>query len=227
MATTPSAAPDSLRMPAEAVSYRLDRWAAEGSPPLLQSTLAGPAPQEAGFEPGMYRLTVNMKLPDGRVVSRTIGVLRADWDLTVEGDEQPQRSDGLLDSAEGKGIERRRLPAVAAIYEFKDPPQAFWAFLRTTGKTSVNLPSGRYRFTVSSVDGVRLLVDGRVAVNAWSGHRPRRDFRDLELDEGLHELKFEAFQKGRRGLLWIRVEPSPTWNAPALRHVRSRRQGTE
>jgi tetratricopeptide (TPR) repeat protein len=89
--------------------------------------------------------------------------------------------------------------------------------LRTTGKTSLRLAPGRYRFSVSSVDGVRLLVDGQVAIGAWSSHGPRRDFRDLELDEGLHELRFEAFQKGRRGLLWIRIEPTPPWSADPLR----------
>jgi tetratricopeptide (TPR) repeat protein len=88
-----------------------------------------------------------------------------------------------------------------------------------SGQTKLELPTGRYRFAATSGDGVRLSVDGRQVIDAWSPHRPRRDFGDLELDGGSHEIRVQYFQQGRRVLLWVRVEPiSSEAQAIAIAH---------
>jgi chitinase len=76
-----------------------------------------------------------------------------------------------------------------------------------TARTAVTLPAGRYRFTVTSDDGVRLGVDGHRVIDAWSVHLARRDTAEVALAAGEHELKVEYFQAGGPYKLWVRIEP--------------------
>lgn len=74
-------------------------------------------------------------------------------------------------------------------------------------RTSVDLPAGRYRFIVTSNDGVRLYVDGNRVIDAWSAHASRRDTADLQLATGRHDIRVEYFQAGGSYKLWVRIEP--------------------
>jgi hypothetical protein len=62
-------------------------------------------------------------------------------------------------------------------------------------KASVEIvQAGRYRLTVVSDDGVRVLVDGKAALENWTWHAPTRDTAEVELARGKHELVLEYFQ---------------------------------
>jgi serine/threonine protein kinase/tetratricopeptide (TPR) repeat protein len=211
--------PPSMTISPSAVRYRLSRWDAPGTV-VLEATLAEAGAPPADPGPGMYRMTVEVRSAELPPFSQTFGILVADWDTTTYGDEQLQPSDlpGLPTTSSVKLIDHRSVAAIATTYLFKDTPKTFSRFLRMRGSTRIHLPAGRYRFVTSSVDGIRLLVDGRVAIKSWSAHRPRRDARELELDEGWHELGFDSFQRGRRRLIWIRAEPVTSENSgPPLR----------
>ncbi|MDY7080261.1 MAG: PA14 domain-containing protein [Chloroflexota bacterium] len=74
--------------------------------------------------------------------------------------------------------------------------------------------SGRYRFTTTTDDGVRLYVDDRLVINAW---RPMRGARTgyATLSEGNHTVRVEYFERNqaaRARVNWQRVgvAPAPT-----------------
>jgi non-specific serine/threonine protein kinase/serine/threonine-protein kinase len=205
----PENIPESLRISPANVLYRVSRAAPGGGdgPVVLESTLQSIAPDPPTFEPGLYRLTVEVSGSEVKPFRKSMGILVADWDTVIFGDDQTAPMERpTATSRPAQLISHGTLASIATTYLFRDPPESLSLFIRTRGSTKIDLPSGRYRFTTATVDGIRLFVDGRVAINAWSGHRPRRDVRELELDAGRHELDFDSFQKGWRRLIWVRVE---------------------
>lgn len=54
--------------------------------------------------------------------------------------------------------------------------------------------AGAHTLTVTSDDGVRVLVDGEVVLEDWTWHAPRREEVALELTAGVHEVVVEYFQ---------------------------------
>ena len=71
----------------------------------------------------------------------------------------------------------------------------------------VMLPERRvYRLAVTSDDGVRVRIDGRMALENWTWHGPTRDERSLELAEGEHEIELEYFQIDGASALSVELE---------------------
>lgn len=66
---------------------------------------------------------------------------------------------------------------------------------------------GRYRLSVTSDDGVRVMVDRRVAFEDWTWHAPRRESVVLELRAGRHEIGLEYFQIDGAVALMIELDP--------------------
>ena len=60
--------------------------------------------------------------------------------------------------------------------------------------TRVDLPAGRYRLSIMSDDGVRVLVDGSSVLENWTWHASTIDDAELDLSEGQHEFTLEYFQ---------------------------------
>jgi parallel beta-helix repeat protein len=54
--------------------------------------------------------------------------------------------------------------------------------------------AGKYRLRVVSDDGVRVLVDGKVAFEDWTWHAPQRGEAEIELAAGKHDVAIEYFQ---------------------------------
>lgn len=74
--------------------------------------------------------------------------------------------------------------------------------------------AGRYRLSILSDDGVRLLVDGEVVYEDWTWHPARRDSATLELEAGRRELRLEYFQLDGPAALAVDLEPlGPTGEA--------------
>jgi hypothetical protein len=62
-------------------------------------------------------------------------------------------------------------------------------------KTNVTLAEGgKHRLAVTSDDGVRVKVDGKVAFEDWTWHAPKRGEVGIELSQGAHEVEVEYFQ---------------------------------
>lgn len=54
--------------------------------------------------------------------------------------------------------------------------------------------SGKYKFITKSDDGVRLYVDGQIAIDNWNDHAVKTDTVTLELYEGVHEITLEYYE---------------------------------
>ena len=68
--------------------------------------------------------------------------------------------------------------------------------VKITGFLRIDNP-GHYRFTMQSDDGVRMWVDGKLAINDDGVHRPRPRNVDLNLSRGYHSIRIDTFdQKG-------------------------------
>ncbi len=56
--------------------------------------------------------------------------------------------------------------------------------------------TGRYRFTTTTDDGVRLFIDGNLIIDQWKD-LPRTSFsREIPLNAGVHTMRMEYFENG-------------------------------
>ena len=67
----------------------------------------------------------------------------------------------------------------------------------------VEIASGRYELAVTSDDGVRVWVDGRLVLEDWSIHGPKED--RIPLSGGRHRLRLEYFQNTGAAALMVNV----------------------
>jgi hypothetical protein len=78
-------------------------------------------------------------------------------------------------------------------------------------KTSLVLPSGRWRLTTLSDDGIRVVVGGRTRIENWTWHGPTRDEAVFEQREtGEVELRVEHFEIDGYAVLRLDLEPLPS-----------------
>jgi nitrous oxidase accessory protein NosD len=78
-------------------------------------------------------------------------------------------------------------------------PQERWS-LRATG--TLDLPPGAYALRAISDDAVRVWVDGKLVIDAWSPHESRVD--EAPIEGGRHALRVEYYQND--GWVELRVE---------------------
>ncbi|HNT73614.1 MAG TPA: PA14 domain-containing protein [Anaerolineae bacterium] len=83
--------------------------------------------------------------------------------------------------------------------------------VRWTG--TFTFESGRYRFTTTTDDGVRLYVDDQLVINSWRPMRGTR-YATVSLAAGQHTVRveyFDATQAAKARVLWTRIgEAIPT-----------------
>jgi hypothetical protein len=68
---------------------------------------------------------------------------------------------------------------------------------------AVDLGAGRYDLVVTSDDGVRVWVDGRLVVDDWSIHAAKED--RVPVTGGRHRLRLEYFQNTGAAALEVQV----------------------
>lgn len=81
-----------------------------------------------------------------------------------------------------------------------------WFTLRAF--TRLTLARGIYRLSASADDGVRVWVDGQLAIDAWYPQTSTTKDVVLELEAGEHEFKVEYFQQVGGYSLWLQLGPS-------------------
>lgn len=59
---------------------------------------------------------------------------------------------------------------------------------------SMAFTAGRYRFTVTGDDGVRMWVNGQLIVNGWSDHQPQSFSGEIDLPNGTVPLQVEYYE---------------------------------
>ncbi|MET7464387.1 PA14 domain-containing protein [Nonomuraea sp. NPDC005501] len=67
-----------------------------------------------------------------------------------------------------------------------------------------------YTFITTSDDGVRLWVDGRLIIDAWSDHSKREDTAAIALSAGSHDLRMEFYDGGYDAIAELR------WTSPSI-----------
>ena len=73
-----------------------------------------------------------------------------------------------------------------------------------TATGTVDLPPGQYELLITSDDGIRLWLDGRLVLQDWSIHGPKED--RVALAEGRHQLRLEYFQNTGAAALQVQVQ---------------------
>ena len=68
---------------------------------------------------------------------------------------------------------------------------------------SMDLPAGDYRLSVTSDDGIRVWVDGRLVLEDWSIHGPKED--RVPLTGGGHRVRLEYFQNTGAAALQVKI----------------------
>ena len=75
----------------------------------------------------------------------------------------------------------------------------------TFASTKLTVLPGKYRFTFTSDDGLRVYLDGERIIDHWDIHEATIDTIDLDL-EGEHVLEVENFEGGGMGSLDFHME---------------------
>ena len=111
--------------------------------------------------------------------------------LKLEGDPVLTREDAEVDFDWGLGSPAPEINA--------DGFSARW-------RRTANLPPGLYRFTITSEDGVRLWVDGRMAISVWYDHTELTLRREVRLPGGPVELQLDYYNSGSIALIKVSWE---------------------
>ena len=74
---------------------------------------------------------------------------------------------------------------------------------------AVYFDGGEYRFHATSDDGVRVLVDGNMVIDAWN-IQPATEFKgDIALSRGTHWVVVEYFEEAEDALISVYWEQKP------------------
>ena len=73
----------------------------------------------------------------------------------------------------------------------------------------VDLPAGRYRFTISGDDGVRVYVNDQLFLNGWWDHGVRTFTTDREMPAGLHEVRVEFYDRSGAAVVRFGLDALP------------------
>jgi serine/threonine protein kinase len=90
------------------------------------------------------------------------------------------------------------------------PPDAF--SIRWTGYLRVP-KTRRYQFETLSDDGVRLFIDDAIVLSDWTAFYRRKTSGGCILEEGLHRIRVEYFEKDSDALFTLFWIPDDNWEA--------------
>ena len=87
----------------------------------------------------------------------------------------------------------------------ENPQRLQWFMAVANGQ--IQLPAGRYRFSISSDDGVRLSIDDQRVMDHWLSRPSHSDDASLELSGSVHDLRIDFFQGVGGYSLWLQAAP--------------------
>ncbi|MCB9278282.1 MAG: right-handed parallel beta-helix repeat-containing protein [Lewinellaceae bacterium] len=76
----------------------------------------------------------------------------------------------------------------------------------TFASTTFPIEKGNYRFTVTSDDGVRVFLDGKLILDHWSVHEAAVDIVEVPIEGGEHTLEVEHFNQDGGATLDLYIE---------------------
>ena len=210
------------RVDGDGLRFRLERWDPSGGVDPQATTIVadGDVQQLKELaEPGLgvYRLVLDRAGPDGvRVPAWVAWLFFANWEVDLytfaRQERDPEAYQVLL---QGKPSAHCRVTNLSLPQT--EPKPSAWpggdeTYLALAATSFVDLPRGRYRFSTTSDDGVRLYVDGGLVIDSWLARNAERDDAVLDLASGRHELRVEYFQ-ARLGMR-LRVQLAPAADVP-------------
>jgi len=74
----------------------------------------------------------------------------------------------------------------------------------------VDLPAGRYRFSVTGDDGVRVYVNDELFLNGWWDHGVRTFTTDRDMPAGQHEIRVEFYERGGAAIVKFALDTLST-----------------
>jgi uncharacterized protein YraI len=83
---------------------------------------------------------------------------------------------------------------------------------------NVSLNAGRYRFTVTADDGVRLWVNNQLIIDRWSDHATESFTAEVDLPGGATPIKLEYYERqghAEARLNWTQISSAPAPQTPA------------
>ena len=98
---------------------------------------------------------------------------------TLSGEPVVSRSEPTVDFNWGQGSPDSALPT--------DFFSARWTKVK-------DYAAGRYRFTITGDDGIRLLVDGNLVIDGWRNQAPTLYTADVDLATGSHTVVIEYYE---------------------------------
>ena len=136
------------------------------------------------------------------------------WDDTADPRTRP---DGFRALLQGTPLLEQRMDRLGWLWyrpRVEGIPAERWA-LRAEG--SVELPPGEYRIEAISDDGIRVWVDGELAIDAWDPHESRVD--TATISGGRHDLAVEYYQVD--GWVELSVDIQPVTRVACPRAIRA------
>lgn len=77
----------------------------------------------------------------------------------------------------------------------------------TVAETELQVPAGRYQLRITSDDGMKLFIDGKLKFSNWDIHEPETDEIEISLTEGMHKIRIVHFEGSGFSTLDFRLEP--------------------
>ena len=166
-------------------------------------------------EPGLYLLGLQVPRPVAGPLVRAKWLLVAPWEMTfsplprldVSRTYTPPLA-GLWDAP--LVSTRHQVMSALAMHEALDLMSGVaWRleWFRGVAEAKIELPAGRYRFSLTVDDGARLWVDGRLVLYDTYPTASRTQDADIELGPGPHQLRVEFVQQVGGYRLWLQIAP--------------------
>ncbi len=135
-----------------------------------------------------------------------------DWDVKfydfIKGSQDPRTQKTAFD----------KVTTGAPVYQMKTQKLALGGGTRpgpggraeswaTVAVGTVEVPAGDYEIRVTSDDGVRAWVDGKLVIDNWTYHGPTQDKAKLHLGPGKHTIEVRHFQLDGYATLQVDIQP--------------------
>lgn len=182
-------------------------------PPSLLGSLwsyAAPRPANSGLETivmgefGPWDFRSGEPRPEPRAFGGALAdaTWNATWFAWTPDGGEGADTDPRRDAAAWRALAGHPL-TTGLVRAWTDPFGGSKSVRAATGTTHIGLVAnsaiqipvpGTYTLRVTSDDGVRILVDGKVVLENWTWHGPTRDESAIALEAGRHEFVLEYFQ---------------------------------
>ncbi len=164
-----------------------------------------------------YTVQIGPLQLSGVLVDAAFDVVFFPWPADPRTNEAAWRN-----GAEGPGAVRTKVGAIDFPFGHGSPSDLRWIDsgvkaaklpadrFGVIASTGLHLPVGRWRFVTQSDDGIRLKIDGKVEIDDWTWHGPKRHETIIVAESPRHLfLELAHFEIDGFSTLSLRIEPAP------------------